>query len=143
MIEIITSCDAKSACFNGSGTSCDIISGCFGEAFGRKRSHHVMDASCQSRSICAARLCTTAKCGLSACRPSVWAWCTRSADVKGPGHQRGEVKEKSQTSHEQRHPAGGPSQGLQSHPSCSWSQAMELPAMLEHTSPAYKTTIQH
>ena len=46
-LEIITSRDAKSACFQGSQTSCtEIISGVFWPKFGRKRSHHVMDAAC-------------------------------------------------------------------------------------------------
>ena len=46
-LEIITSRDAESACFQGSQTSCtEIISGVFLPKFGRKRSHHVMDASC-------------------------------------------------------------------------------------------------
>ena len=46
--EIITSRDAESACFKGSGTSCDVIVFCiFRPSFGRKRSHHVMDASCR------------------------------------------------------------------------------------------------
>ena len=46
-LEIITSRDAKSACFQGSQTSCtEVISGVFLPKFGRKRSHHVMDASC-------------------------------------------------------------------------------------------------
>ena len=40
--------DAESACFEGSRTSCDVIMfGIFGPHFGRKRSHHVMDASCR------------------------------------------------------------------------------------------------
>ena len=47
-LEIITSRDAKSACFKGSRTSCrEIIFGIFWPIFGRKRSHHVMDASCR------------------------------------------------------------------------------------------------
>ena len=47
-LEIITSRDAKSACFEGSKTSCrEIIFGIFWPNFGRKRSHHVMDASCR------------------------------------------------------------------------------------------------
>ena len=47
-LEIITSRDAKSACFKGSRTSCrEIIFGIFWPNFGRKRSHHVMDASCR------------------------------------------------------------------------------------------------
>ena len=42
-LEIITSRDAKSACFQGSQTSCtEIISGIFWPKFGQKRSHHVM-----------------------------------------------------------------------------------------------------
>ena len=42
-LEIITSRDAKSACFKGSRTSCrEIIFGLFGANFGQKRSHHVM-----------------------------------------------------------------------------------------------------
>ena len=46
-LEIITSRDAKSACFKGSRTSCrEIISGNFWPNFGQKRSHHVMDAYC-------------------------------------------------------------------------------------------------
>ena len=46
-LEIITSRDAKSACFKGSQTSCtELISCFFGPKFGRKRSHHVMDACC-------------------------------------------------------------------------------------------------
>ena len=46
--EIITSRDAESTCFKGSRTSCDvIILGNFWPNFGRKRSHHVMDASCR------------------------------------------------------------------------------------------------
>ena len=46
--QIITSRDAKSACFQGSQTSCtEISSGIFWPNFGRKRSHHVMDASCR------------------------------------------------------------------------------------------------
>ena len=49
--EIITSRDAKSACFKGSRTSCDVIDfGFFWQNFGRKRSHHVMDASCRGYS---------------------------------------------------------------------------------------------
>ena len=48
--EIITSRDAKSTCFKGSRTSCDVISfRIFGPNFGRKRSHHVMDASCRKK----------------------------------------------------------------------------------------------
>ena len=47
-LEIITSRDAKSTCFKGSRTSCDvIIFRIFWTNFGRKRSHHVMDASCR------------------------------------------------------------------------------------------------
>ena len=46
-LEMITSRDAKSACFKGSRTSCrEIIFGIFGANFGQKRSHHVMDVSC-------------------------------------------------------------------------------------------------
>ena len=46
-LEIIASRDAKSTCFQGSQTSCtEIISGVFLPKFGRKKSHHVMDASC-------------------------------------------------------------------------------------------------
>ena len=46
-LEVITSCDAKSACFKGSQTSCtEINSGFFLPNFGRKRPHHVMDACC-------------------------------------------------------------------------------------------------
>ena len=49
-LEIITSRDAKSACFKGSRTSCrEIIFGIFWPNFGQKRSHHVMDASCRRR----------------------------------------------------------------------------------------------
>ena len=49
-LEIITSRDAKSACFKGSRTSCrEIIFGIFGPNPGRKRSHHVMDASCRQK----------------------------------------------------------------------------------------------
>ena len=45
-LEIITSRDAKSACFKGSRTPCrEIIFGIFLPKFGQKRSHHVMDAS--------------------------------------------------------------------------------------------------
>ena len=48
-LEIITSRDAKSACFKGSRTSCrEIIFGIFWPNFGQKRSHHVMDASCRT-----------------------------------------------------------------------------------------------
>ena len=44
--EIITSRDAENTCFKGSRTSCDVISfGIFWPNVGRKRSHHVMDAS--------------------------------------------------------------------------------------------------
>ena len=44
--EIITSRDTESTCSEGSRTSCDvIIVGVFGANLGRKRSHHVMDAS--------------------------------------------------------------------------------------------------
>ena len=47
-LEIITSRDAKSACFKGSRTSCrEIILGTFLPIFGQKRSHHVMDAFCR------------------------------------------------------------------------------------------------
>ena len=47
-LEIITSRDAKSACFKGSRTSCrETIFGIFWPNFGQKRSHHVMDASCR------------------------------------------------------------------------------------------------
>ena len=47
-LEFITSRDAKSACFKGSRTSCrEIFFGIFWPSFGRKRSHHVMDASCR------------------------------------------------------------------------------------------------
>ena len=50
--ETITSRDAESACFEGSRTSCNvIILGIFGPKFGRKRSHHMMDASCRSRGV--------------------------------------------------------------------------------------------
>ena len=46
-LEIITSRDAKSACFKGSQTSCtETIFFAFLPKFGRKRSHHVMDACC-------------------------------------------------------------------------------------------------
>ena len=46
-LEIITSRDARSACFQGSQTSCaEIISVVFLPKFGRKRSHHGMDAPC-------------------------------------------------------------------------------------------------
>ena len=46
--EIITSREAESTCFKGSRTSCDVITlGIFVPNFGRKRSHHVMDASCR------------------------------------------------------------------------------------------------
>ena len=46
-LEIITSRDAKSASFKGSRTPCNVIvSGNFWADFGRKTSHHVMDASC-------------------------------------------------------------------------------------------------
>ena len=45
--EIITSHDAESTCFNGSGTPCDATNvGIFWPIFGRKSSYHVMDASC-------------------------------------------------------------------------------------------------
>ena len=45
--EIITSRDVESTCFKDSRTSCDVtILGVFLPNFGRKRSHHVMDASC-------------------------------------------------------------------------------------------------
>ena len=51
-LEIITSRDAKSACFKGSRTSCrEIIFGIFWPNFGQKRSHHVMDASCRFGSL--------------------------------------------------------------------------------------------
>ena len=47
-LEFITSRDAKSACFQGSRTSCrEIFFGIFWPSFGQKRSHHVMDASCR------------------------------------------------------------------------------------------------
>ena len=47
-LEIITSRDAKSACFKGSRMSCrEIIFGIFWPNFGQKRSHHVTDASCR------------------------------------------------------------------------------------------------
>ena len=46
--EIITSRDAESSCFKGSRTSCEVISlGIFWPNFGRKRPHHLMDASCR------------------------------------------------------------------------------------------------
>ena len=46
--ETIASSDAKSACFKGSKTSCDVINlGIFLPNFCQKRSHHVMDASCR------------------------------------------------------------------------------------------------
>ena len=46
--EIITSRDAESTCSKGSRTSCDVkMFGIFWPNFGRKRSHHVMDASCR------------------------------------------------------------------------------------------------
>ena len=47
-LEIITSREAQRACFKGSQTSCAEIISCFflGPRFGRKTSHHVMDASC-------------------------------------------------------------------------------------------------
>ena len=46
-LEIITSRDAKSACFQGSVTSCrEIFVDIFEANFGQKRSHHVMDVSC-------------------------------------------------------------------------------------------------
>ena len=46
-LEIITSRDAKSACFQGSRTSCrEIMFGLFRANFGQKRSHHVMNVSC-------------------------------------------------------------------------------------------------
>ena len=46
-LEIITSRDAQSACFQGSQASCtEIISGVFLPKFDRKISHHEMDASC-------------------------------------------------------------------------------------------------
>ena len=47
-LEIITSRDAKSACFKGSCR--EIIFGIFWPNFGQKRSHHVMDASCREYS---------------------------------------------------------------------------------------------
>ena len=48
--EIITSRDAKSACFKGSQTSCaEIISGVFLPKFVRERPHHVMDLDGQNR----------------------------------------------------------------------------------------------
>ena len=48
-LEIITSHDAQSPCFKGSRTSCrEIIFGIFWPNFGKKISHHVMDASCRS-----------------------------------------------------------------------------------------------
>ena len=48
--EFITSRDAESTCFKGSRMSCrEIIFGIFWPNFGRKRSHHVMDASCRFR----------------------------------------------------------------------------------------------
>ena len=51
-LEIIISRDAESACFKGSRTSCrEIIFGIFWPNFGRKRSHHVMDASCRLRAL--------------------------------------------------------------------------------------------
>ena len=51
-LEIITSRDAKSACFKSSRTSCrEIILGIFWPNFGQKRSHHVMDASCRFFSV--------------------------------------------------------------------------------------------
>ena len=51
-LEIITSRDAKSACFKGSRTSCrEILFGIFWPNFGQKRSHHVMDASCREKSL--------------------------------------------------------------------------------------------
>ena len=47
-LEIITLCDARSACFKGSRTSCrETIFGIWGANFGQKRSHHVMDVSCR------------------------------------------------------------------------------------------------
>ena len=50
--EVITSHDAESTCFKDSRTSCDVISfGIFGPNFGRKRSHHVMDASCRKMTV--------------------------------------------------------------------------------------------
>ena len=49
-LEIIRSRDAESTCFTGSRTSCrEIIFGIFWPNFGRKRSHHVMDASCRCK----------------------------------------------------------------------------------------------
>ena len=46
---MITSRNADSTCFIGSGTSCDvIIFGNFWPNFGQKRSHHVMDFFCRS-----------------------------------------------------------------------------------------------
>ena len=49
-LEILTSRDAKSACFKGSRTSTrEIIFGIFWPNFGQKRSHHVMDASCRQK----------------------------------------------------------------------------------------------
>ena len=51
-LEMITSRDAKSACFKGSRTSCrEIIFGIFWPNFGQKRSHHVMDAFCLSQTF--------------------------------------------------------------------------------------------
>ena len=45
-LEIFTSRDAQSTCFKGSQTSCtEILSGVFWPKFGRKKSHHVMDAA--------------------------------------------------------------------------------------------------
>ena len=66
-LEIITSRDAKSACFKGSRTSCrEIVFGIFWPNFGQKRSHHVMDAS----SKCYMLQCGRAESGLRLSRCS-------------------------------------------------------------------------
>ena len=48
--ETIISRDAESTCLKGPRTSCDVINvGIFWPNVGRKRSHHVMDASCRPK----------------------------------------------------------------------------------------------
>ena len=46
--EMITPRDAESSCFKGSRTSCTVmIFGVLGASSGRKKSHHMMEASCR------------------------------------------------------------------------------------------------
>ena len=74
-LEIITSRDAKSACFKGSRTSCrEIVLGIFWPNFGWKRSHHVMDASCRTRAL---------RCRPCVAKPKLQRLCASTSSSRG------------------------------------------------------------